>query len=906
MFGQGDFLIDPTATTPEQIARNRRLFEAMMKPGQVRYAGEGAMKGLAAAIGGFGIGRDNKRETAGRNEFRDMLRETLFGGSDGGSGGGYGGGSYSGGTGGATPSSRAPVDPNPGFDFTGGMMIDDPALTFGANPQAATDTIDVQADPLMRNYGLRSGSSSVQPDPMMGQGLSFGGEQPRPNIQTGIMGGVDDFRMQASALPGGIGWSQVDGPNGPMWVSNDFLRDENGNYIRGSAELAAQMAEQYGGRLPQTPAEVDAIAGAAGQQVPFIASGQFAGPGIYPGDMPHEEMVRLHNEALAGYEVGDGLVDGPLKTIMANGGIYHPEIQPFGVPHSGDYADYSQGIRLVRDDAPPGDAERLSFGFNQDLMTPEGNALLAGRDLPEPPAPMREAFEVAGRQLGMNEREQNAALREYLSNGGVNQDPAVRAWCADYVNATLGHVGLDGTGSGMARSFLDWGVPTDSPQQGDVAVFSRGDPNGPYGHVGFFDGYDENGNIRVLGGNQSDSVSIASYPSDRLLGFRTAEGLQTTASARNPQLEEIGSVSGVPIYDPASLPQGQPAQPTASTQGRSEPPPRPSAGGQLAQAGGGMNDASMAQLYELMLNPWASPQERAVIGSMIEQRMQANDPLRQIQLQTAQLQLERLRNPQTGELPADARMYEYWLSQGYSPEEAFAATGGGGPLVDFAGANFGTGQGLSPYQEGMQDAAVERHNAILEQAQSSNEFLGDLQTLAELSPQFQGGATAGLNRTIGQLAAAVGADVDPRVSAQEQYESIIARLAPRMRVPGSGASSDFEGRQFLQSLPQAGNTPEGRAMINQTLQTIAQHQLAAAEIVRRAQRGDMDWVEADAAIEALGTPYEAFNQWRVTDGQQPGSRVDPSAQTPQTPGQPLPPSQSGSGLTDEDLQYLGR
>src|SRR6056297_264719 len=135
MFGQGDFLIDPTATTPEQIARNRRLFEAMMKPGQVRYAGEGAMKGLAAAIGGFGIGRDNKREVAGRNEFRDTLREALFGGGSAGGAGGYGGGSYTGGTGGSTPSSRAPEDPNPGFDFTGAMgMPDDPALTFGGEP----------------------------------------------------------------------------------------------------------------------------------------------------------------------------------------------------------------------------------------------------------------------------------------------------------------------------------------------------------------------------------------------------------------------------------------------------------------------------------------------------------------------------------------------------------------------------------------------------------------------------------------------------------------------------------------------------------------------------------------------------------------------------------------------------
>ena len=135
---------------------------------------------------------------------------------------------------------------------------------------------------------------------------------------------------------------------------------------------------------------------------------------------------------------------------------------------------------------------------------------------------LQKAFEKAGRQIGMNEREQNAALSEYMRNGGQNLDPAVTAWCAAYVNASLEQAGIDGTGSWAARSFMDWGQPTDTPQRGDIAVFSRGDPNGWQGHVGFFDGYGDDGRVRVLGGNQSDSVSLAYYDPNRLLGFRTA------------------------------------------------------------------------------------------------------------------------------------------------------------------------------------------------------------------------------------------------------------------------------------------------------------------------------------------------------------------------------------------------
>lgn len=147
------------------------------------------------------------------------------------------------------------------------------------------------------------------------------------------------------------------------------------------------------------------------------------------------------------------------------------------------------------------------------------------------------ALQRAASMLGMNETDQRQALQEYLSNGGSRLDPAVTAWCAAFVNSSLSQAGLEGTGSNMARSFMDWGQAVDTPQPGDIAVFSRGDPNGPYGHVGFFQGYDENGGIRVLGGNQGGAnmggggVSEAVYGADRLLGFRRAPGSQTPGNA---------------------------------------------------------------------------------------------------------------------------------------------------------------------------------------------------------------------------------------------------------------------------------------------------------------------------------------------------------------------------------------
>lgn len=140
-------------------------------------------------------------------------------------------------------------------------------------------------------------------------------------------------------------------------------------------------------------------------------------------------------------------------------------------------------------------------------------------------------MEIAGSQLGLNEQQQADAIQKYLATGGAGLDPATTAWCAAFVNATLKQGGMEGTGSNMARSFMDWGQGVDEPARGDLAVFSRGDPNGPYGHVGFFEGYNPDGTIRVLGGNQGaqGSVSISNYSKDRLLGFRRGNPMTEVA-----------------------------------------------------------------------------------------------------------------------------------------------------------------------------------------------------------------------------------------------------------------------------------------------------------------------------------------------------------------------------------------
>lgn len=91
------------------------------------------------------------------------------------------------------------------------------------------------------------------------------------------------------------------------------------------------------------------------------------------------------------------------------------------------------------------------------------------------------------------------------------------AWCAVFVNGILAESNIAGTRSAAARSFLNWGKPT-IPKPGAVMVFKRGS-QAWQGHVAFYVGETAT-HYRVLGGNQGDKVSIASYPKSSLLGAR--------------------------------------------------------------------------------------------------------------------------------------------------------------------------------------------------------------------------------------------------------------------------------------------------------------------------------------------------------------------------------------------------
>lgn len=126
-------------------------------------------------------------------------------------------------------------------------------------------------------------------------------------------------------------------------------------------------------------------------------------------------------------------------------------------------------------------------------------------------------LQTASAYLGLTERDHP---KELSSMVGINV--VTTPWCAAFMNMVLAKIGVKGTGSNLARSFLKIGTPVELKYAlpGDLVVFKRGNSNWQ-GHIALlWEEYDGEPYVKVLGGNQGDSVSIAKYAVASILGIR--------------------------------------------------------------------------------------------------------------------------------------------------------------------------------------------------------------------------------------------------------------------------------------------------------------------------------------------------------------------------------------------------
>ncbi len=142
-------------------------------------------------------------------------------------------------------------------------------------------------------------------------------------------------------------------------------------------------------------------------------------------------------------------------------------------------------------------------------------------------------YKIAERYIGLKELtggQDHPFIQWCFSLCGYSlETPDETPWCSAFMQHPCWELRLPRSKSAAARSWLRVGTPCeleDASADFVVAIFKRGQnqpgpevTSGAPGHVGFYAGI-EDASILVLGGNQSDGVTLQPFPISQLLGLR--------------------------------------------------------------------------------------------------------------------------------------------------------------------------------------------------------------------------------------------------------------------------------------------------------------------------------------------------------------------------------------------------
>lgn len=138
-----------------------------------------------------------------------------------------------------------------------------------------------------------------------------------------------------------------------------------------------------------------------------------------------------------------------------------------------------------------------------------------------PTAPAISWMDIAITELGVNEESlpgiHNKRIVEYHGKTSLNATTDEIPWCSSFVNWVIAKSGRKGTNNALAKSWLDWGTELNSPRYGAVTVIKKKGASSDQAtgsstgfHVGFYISVSP-AHIRLLGGNQGDSVKYSSF-----------------------------------------------------------------------------------------------------------------------------------------------------------------------------------------------------------------------------------------------------------------------------------------------------------------------------------------------------------------------------------------------------------
>ena len=143
---------------------------------------------------------------------------------------------------------------------------------------------------------------------------------------------------------------------------------------------------------------------------------------------------------------------------------------------------------------------------------------------------------------GIHEQRNVSRLRTWFDKSVSWIDPREIAWCGAFVATCYRKwdkdINVPENPLG-ARNWRHFGKST-HPTFGACLVFWRGSPQGWKGHVGFYHGEDDT-HFHVLGGNQSNAVTVSRISKERLLASRWPAGRPVNSK------RVLVTPSGVPV-----------------------------------------------------------------------------------------------------------------------------------------------------------------------------------------------------------------------------------------------------------------------------------------------------------------------------------------------------------------------
>lgn len=388
-------------------------------------------------------------------------------------------------------------------------------------------------------------------------------------------------------------------------------------------------------------------------------------------------------------------------------------------------------------------------------------------------------------------------------------------------------------------------------------------------------------------------------PIDRIVRALTGNGAQSQSGGSVPARRVAAALEGPKAAAPSS-----PSTGVANVAAAMAPQPSPAPAAPSAALAGPTTaqpaNARLQAAYATLNSPYARPGERALAQGIIQQS------LKSAEFETVTRPDGSVyRVPKAGGAPVqvfgpqskpegptgDMREYDLHVAQekaaGRQPE-SFTEWARGNKSAGRTAINIDT-KGAGKFAEKANEHQAKRYSDMRTAADEGVALRGDIEALSSLLEGVGTGRGAEAKLGIAQMAKSLGLDTvadwltGGKINEMEAAQSVMDRLTPRMRVPGSGATSDMEMRTFRNSIPSLGKQPGGNRIIGDTFRAMLDHQALAGDIAGQALRGEIDQAAADRMLKELPSPFARFKEYQKAQDEAAKAAKGGTAASPAPP-----------------------